>query len=55
MQLFRKSKVRKPSQKMFLRKGRPRCAKCGKKIRDLRKVVYFKGKPYHKKCLSKGD
>ena len=30
---------------------RPICAKCGKKIRDLSKVVRKDGKAYHKKCL----
>jgi len=30
---------------------RPFCAKCGKKIRNIQKLVYRDGKPYHKKCL----
>mgnify|MGYP000206230506 FL=1 len=30
---------------------RPCCNKCGKKIRDIRKLVYVDGKPYHKRCL----
>jgi len=33
---------------------RPYCTKCGKKIRDLRKLVYVDGKPYHKRCIESG-
>ena len=31
---------------------RPYCTKCGKKIRDIKKLVYDDGKPYHKRCYS---
>ena len=30
---------------------RPRCTKCGKKIRDIRKLTYIDGKPYHRRCV----
>ena len=30
---------------------RPYCTKCGKKIRNIKKIVYDeRGRPYHKKC-----
>ena len=30
---------------------RPKCAKCGKKIRDIKKIVRVDGKPYHDRCV----
>ena|GEM_PF-4410973 len=34
---------------------RPKCAKCGKKIRNIKKLKYVDGKPYHIACLEEAD
>lgn len=35
------------------KRRRPFCTGCGKKIRNVKKLVYRDGRPYHKSCLEK--